>query len=120
MSSCIFCRIIEKTIPAKIVYEDDQIVAFYDLYPKAPVHLLVVPKLHIESMSHVEAEHAPLLGHLMTKIPLIAHEHGLNQGFRTIINTGPIGGQEVYHIHAHILGGQTPLPLMIAPTHRIN
>ncbi len=118
MNDCVFCRIVKKEIPAKIVYEDDLLVAFEDIHPQAPVHLLIIPKTHIESLAHSKIEHQSLLGHLMVKIPEIACLKGLNEGFRTIFNTGRIGGQEVDHIHAHILGNQTPLPRMMSSIHR--
>jgi histidine triad (HIT) family protein len=105
MSHCIFCKIIEKTIPANIVYEDDQLLAFHDIHPKAPVHILVIPKKHIASLVEAQFDQdANLLGYLMTRLPIIAAQLGLTEGFRTIFNTGPAGGQEVYHLHAHLLG----------------
>lgn len=116
MNQCIFCRIVKKEIPATIIYEDDHILAFEDIHPQAAVHLLVIPKLHLDSFADVTAEHSSLLGHMMIKIPEIAKQQELHNGFRTIINTGRVGGQEVYHIHAHILGGSLPLPRMISPT----
>ncbi|MES2205768.1 MAG: histidine triad nucleotide-binding protein [Pseudomonadota bacterium] len=117
MSDCIFCRIVKKEIPANIIYEDDFVLAFEDIHPQAPVHLLAIPKPHIESLAHSKSEHQSLLGHLMVKIPEIARLKDLNNGFRTIFNTGTIGGQEVYHIHAHILGSSTSLPRMMSSIH---
>ena len=101
-------------IPANKVYEDDLALAFFDIQPAAPVHLLLIPKHHIASLADVSAEEAGLMGHLMTLVPKLAKEQGLTDGFRTIINTGRVGGQEVYHLHIHILGGQERLPAMIA------
>lgn len=113
MSDCIFCKIVEGSIPAKKVYEDDDLLAFHDINPAAPVHILVIPKLHIESLKNCNESHATILGRLFQQVGQIASEQGLNDGFRTIINTGRVGGQEVYHLHAHILGGAEPLgPLL--------
>jgi len=105
MSDCLFCKIVAKEIPSDTVYEDEQIVVFKDLYPKADVHLLVVPRTHITSLDTVDAAHDALLAHMMRQLPKLAKEHGLDDGFRTIINTGPGGGQEIFHLHMHILGG---------------
>lgn len=106
MSDCIFCKIILGDIPSNKVYEDDLIYVFKDINPKAAVHLLVIPKLHIESLDGLNAAHQTLVGHMMLKLPELAKSQGLNNGFRTIINTGPDGGQEVGHLHLHILGGK--------------
>lgn len=105
MSDCIFCKIIDKQIPGDVVYEDDHILAFRDINPKAEVHVLVIPKKHIDSLAHLEAEDHQVVGHLTLKLREIAHQEGLQSGFRTIVNTGRGGGQEVDHIHYHILGG---------------
>ncbi|GAA5179239.1 HIT domain-containing protein [Niveibacterium umoris] len=113
MSDCIFCRIVKGEIPAAKVYEDEQMLAFKDIRPIAPVHVLVIPKRHIESLATVGEEDAALLGHLFASIGKIAAEQGATDGFRTIINSGRVGGQEVYHLHAHIIGGGAPLPAMI-------
>ncbi|NVK23035.1 MAG: histidine triad nucleotide-binding protein [Kangiellaceae bacterium] len=110
MSDCIFCKIIDGDIPSTKVYEDDKIYVFKDIYPKAPVHLLMIPKRHITSLAEVTADDADLMGYMLTKVPQIALQVGCEKGFRTIINTGADGGQEVYHIHIHILGGGGPLP----------
>ncbi len=105
-ATCIFCRIIEGKAPATIVYEDEHVIAFNDIHPKAPVHVLVVPRRHIPSLAHVTPEDEPILGHMLYVAKLIAKEHGiLERGFRTVINTGPEGGQEIYHLHLHVLGG---------------
>jgi histidine triad (HIT) family protein len=114
MSDCIFCKIVEGKIPAKKVYEDDNILAFHDINPAAPVHVLVIPKPHIESLADCHAEHAEMLGGLFVKVAEIAAGLGLKDGFRTIVNSGRVGGQEVYHLHAHILGGEQPVgPLLV-------
>jgi len=106
MSDCLFCKIIAGDIPSDKVYEDDQIFVFKDIQPKAAVHLLVTPKTHLDSLDDLNTEHSTLIAHMMLKLPLLAREQGLDTGFRTIINTGPGGGQEVAHLHIHILGGQ--------------
>jgi histidine triad (HIT) family protein len=112
--SCIFCRIVKGEIPSRKVYEDDEILAFHDINPIAPVHVLLIPKLHIASMADLTGEHAAVMGRLMTKVPEIARLMGLNDGFRIICNTGKVGRQDVYHLHVHLLGGPTPLGPMLA------
>ena len=113
MSDCVFCRIARGEIPARKLYEDDQVVAFHDLHPLAPVHLLVIPKVHVESLAEVGPEHEAMLGRLLSVAGPLARDQGCDGGFRTIINTGKVGGQEVYHLHLHILGGPNPLPPML-------
>ena len=114
MENCIFCRIIKGEIPSEKVYEDDDVFAFHDLHPVAPVHFMLIPKLHIASLDNVEEKHRDLLGKIVLLAPRLAKEQGCIDGFRTIINTGRVGGQEVYHLHAHIIGGGTErLPVMI-------
>lgn len=113
MSDCIFCKIASGEIPANKIHEDDDIVAFHDLHPVAPVHFLVIPKRHIPSMAEVQAEDSPLLGKVMTMVGKLAREQGCTEGFRTIINTGRVGRQEVYHLHVHVLGGTEVLPAML-------
>lgn len=112
MSDCIFCKIVAGEIPSKRVYEDEHLIAFHDIHPKAPVHVLVIPRKHIDSLAEATAADAALLGHATLTLPKIARELGLDQGFRTIVNTGPGGGQEVYHLHYHILGGPSRLPFV--------
>jgi histidine triad (HIT) family protein len=114
MSDCIFCRIVSGEIPSKKVYEDEEILAFQDIHPVAPVHLLLVPKQHIASLSESEPGHAGVLGRMLVLAPRLAREQGSPDGFRTIINTGRVGRQDVYHLHVHIIGGPQPLPGMIA------
>lgn len=104
MENCIFCKITEKSIPASVVYEDSEMICFKDINPAAPVHLLLIPKAHFDSLAHAKPEHEGLLGRMMLKVPQIAAEHGLRKGFKTQINTGAGGGQEVFHLHIHILG----------------
>ena len=105
MSDCLFCKIAAGEIPSDTVYEDDQVIVFKDLYPKANVHLLVVPREHIESLNEMDASHDALMAHIMRLLPELAKQQGLDTGFRTIINTGPGGGQEIFHLHIHLLGG---------------
>ncbi len=105
MTDCIFCKIIAGDIPSSKVYEDEKIIAFKDINPKASVHVLVIPKIHIDSLDHLDDNQQDLMGYMTLKLPEIARSQGLDNGFRTIINTGPGGGQEVGHIHFHILGG---------------
>lgn len=105
MSDCLFCKISEGTIPAEMVYQDETVVVFKDIYPKADVHLLVVPRQHIASLNELNSEHDNLMAHMLRLLPNLAREQGLDNGFRTIINTGPGGGQEIYHLHIHLLGG---------------
>ncbi|ADJ29828.1 histidine triad nucleotide-binding protein [Nitrosococcus watsonii] len=102
---CVFCKIIEGELPAKLVHEDDQVIAFKDIHPKAEVHLLLVPRTHIASLEQLEIKHERLVSHLLLLLPDLAHQQGLQDGFRTIINTGRGGGQEVDHLHIHLLGG---------------
>ncbi|CAN5548757.1 histidine triad nucleotide-binding protein [soil metagenome] len=110
--NCIFCKIAAGVIPSRKVYEDGELFAFHDIHPWAPVHFLIVPKLHIPSMAQVGPEHAALLGRMMVLAPQLALEQGCNPypkgGFRTVINTGEEGGQEVHHLHMHVIGGPRP------------
>jgi len=105
MSDCLFCKIAAGEIPSDTVYEDDQVIVFKDLFPKAKVHLLVVPREHVESLKEMDTSRDALMAHMMRLLPRLAEEQGLNSGFRTIINTGPGGGQEIFHLHIHLLGG---------------
>ncbi|MCB5196522.1 histidine triad nucleotide-binding protein [Deefgea salmonis] len=104
MSDCLFCKIVDKQIPAKIIFEDDDVIAFNDIRPAAPVHFLVIPKRHIDSLLACTEQDQVLLGQLLARVPQIAREQGLQAGFKTAINTGEAGGQEVYHLHLHVLG----------------
>lgn len=110
--NCLFCKIIAGQIPSKKVYEDEQVYAFHDIQPWAPVHFLVVPKTHLHSMAAVTPEHAGLLGHMMALAPRLAREQGCNPypegGFRIVVNTGAEGGQEIHHLHMHVIGGPRP------------
>ncbi|NVJ49859.1 MAG: histidine triad nucleotide-binding protein [Gammaproteobacteria bacterium] len=105
MSDCLFCKIIAGEIPSTQVYQDEHIVVFNDIAPKAPTHVLVVPRKHIASLNEAEPADSELLSHIMLTLPKLAQQLGLNDGFRTVLNTGKGGGQEVFHIHFHVLGG---------------
>lgn len=105
MSDCLFCKIARGEIPSRKVYEDDEVFAFHDIHPVAPVHFMLIPKLHLDSLLQAEEAHAALLGKMMVLAPRLAREQGLANGFRTVINTGKGGGQEVFHFHIHIIGG---------------
>ncbi|RZS58392.1 histidine triad nucleotide-binding protein [Sphaerotilus mobilis] len=106
--NCLFCKIAAGQIPAAKVYEDDELLAFKDIHPAAPVHLLVIPKAHIASLADADASHAPLLGRMLALAPKLALEQGASNGFRVVINTGHDGGQEIHHLHLHVMGGPRP------------
>jgi histidine triad (HIT) family protein len=104
MNTCLFCKIEKGEIPSNKVYEDGDIIVFKDIAPKADVHLLVVPRKHIVGLNDLLPEEQALMGKMMLLLPKLAMEQGLENGFRTIINTGKGGGQEVFHLHIHLLG----------------
>ena len=107
MEDCIFCKIINKEIPSEVVYEDEKVIAFKDINPLAPVHVLVVPKKHIETLLDVSAEDSKLIAHIYQTINKIARDNGFAEnGFRVIVNCGEDSGQEVMHIHFHVVAGQ--------------
>lgn len=107
MSDCIFCKIIDKKIPARIIYEDEHTLAFEDINPQAPVHTLVIPKKHIPTLLDIKEDDSSLIGHLMKVSNKIAKDKGIaERGFRVVTNCNPESGQTVYHIHLHILGGR--------------
>ena len=112
-ANCIFCRIVRGEIPSKKVYEDEEMLAFNDINPARPVHILVIPKRHIESLAHVTDADAPLLGKMLAVANRLATEQGSPDGFRVLINTGRIGHQEVAHLHIHIVGGPEPVGPML-------
>jgi len=114
MDDCLFCKLVSGKIPANKVYEDDDILAFQDINPVAPVHFLMVPKAHVASLAECGPEHAPVLGRMMAMAGRLAREQGATDGFRLIVNTGRVGRQDVYHLHIHIIGGPDRLPRMIA------
>ena len=107
MTDTLFSKIISREIPADIVYEDDRCLAFRDITPQAPVHILVIPKKPIPSLAEVSPDDGTLLGHLLLTVNTIAASEGLTNGYRTVINTGTDGGQTVYHLHVHLLGGRS-------------
>jgi len=113
MKDCPFCKIVRGEIPSTKVYEDDDVLAFHDIRPIAPVHFLIIPKLHVATLYDCDASHGPVLGKIMALSGRLAKEQGAPDGFRTIINTGRVGRQEVYHVHVHIIGGPEVLPGMI-------
>lgn len=106
--NCLFCKIVAGQIPSRKVHEDEQVLVFHDIHPWAPVHVLIIPKVHIASMTDVTREHAALLGHMQALVPELMRQLGVTNGYRTVINTGPDGGQEVYHLHLHAMGGPRP------------
>jgi histidine triad (HIT) family protein len=110
--NCIFCKIVAGQIPCRKVYEDDELFAFHDIAPWAPVHFLVVPKMHIVSLQDVDGSHQALLGKMLLLAPKLALEQGVTPGhpggFRVVINNGKEGGQEVDHLHMHVMGGPRP------------
>jgi histidine triad (HIT) family protein len=118
MDNCIFCKIAAKQIPASIVHEDEELMVFKDINPAAPVHLLIIPKQHIASLSDCDHDHADLLGKMMALVPRLAAEQGIavktgpdgeqSGGFKVLVNSGPDGGQEVHHLHIHLYGGPRP------------
>jgi histidine triad (HIT) family protein len=118
VQNCLFCKIAAKQIPASIVYEDEELLAFKDINPAAPVHLLVIPKVHVPTLSDCDASHTAVLGKMLALAPKLAAEHGCavsyaadgspSGGYKTLINSGPDGGQEVYHLHLHMYGGPRP------------
>ncbi|HEX9192471.1 MAG TPA: histidine triad nucleotide-binding protein [Burkholderiales bacterium] len=112
-SECLFCKIVKGEIPSEKIYEDDDILAFNDIRPLAPVHFMIIPKRHIASLAECDASHQAILGKLLALAPRLAREQGSTEGFRTIINTGRVGRQEVYHLHVHVIGGPEPLGPML-------
>ena len=118
MEDCIFCKIVKKELPSTLVFENERIMVFKDIHPAAPVHLLIIPKKHIPTLSHCSEDDAALLGEMMALIPTLAREEGIavsgtetgtpQGGFRVVVNTGPDGKQDVYHMHIHLMGGPRP------------
>lgn len=107
MQNCLFCKIAKREIPSTVVFEDERVLAFEDINPQAPVHVLVIPKKHIATTNDITAEDESLTGHLITVAARVAREKGIDQsGFRSVLNCNAHGGQEVYHIHVHVLGGR--------------
>ena len=118
MDNCLFCKISRGEIPSDKVYEDDELLVFKDIFPAAPVHLLIIPKRHIGTLSECDGSDTALLGRMLALVPVLAeqqdchvrHDAAGNQfgGYKTLINSGPDGGQEVYHLHVHLIGGPRP------------
>ena len=113
MDDCLFCRIARGEIPSRKAYEDEDVLAFHDINPARPVHLLVIPKRHITSLQTVTEADEPVLGRMLVVANKLANENGSPDGFRVIINNGLIGGQEVPHLHAHVVGGTVPVGPML-------
>ena len=107
MENCLFCKIIAGVIPSTKVYEDETVLAFRDIAPMAPTHILVIPKAHIGSVAEITAENSAVVAHIFEVIPQIAKEEGLTEGYRVVSNCGADAGQTVHHLHFHILGGKT-------------
>ena len=106
MNDCLFCKIVSGDIPSTKVYEDEQVLAFRDIAPMAPTHILVVPKTHIAGVDEITPENSAVVAHIFEIIPIIAKEEGLTGGYRVVSNIGEDGGQTVRHLHFHILGGK--------------
>ncbi|MEO8751802.1 MAG: histidine triad nucleotide-binding protein [Casimicrobiaceae bacterium] len=111
--NCIFCKIVRGEIPGKKVYEDVDVLAFHDIQPCAPVHFMIIPKKHVATMYELTDDDAPVMGRIMTLAGRLAREQGAHDGFRTIVNTGRVGNQEVQHVHVHVIGGPEQLGPMI-------
>jgi histidine triad (HIT) family protein len=111
--NCIFCKIVRGEIPAKKLHEDADILAFHDVRPQAPVHFLMIPKTHVATLYETDMSHQQALGKMLVLAGALARKEGAGDGFRTIINTGRVGHQEVYHVHMHVLGGAQPLGPML-------
>ena len=105
---CIFCKIAAGQIPSRKAYEDDELLVIHDIHPWAPVHLLIIPKFHVPTLADIAPEHERWLGRMLSLAPKLMKDHGVTNGFRTVINTGQDGGQEVYHLHMHVFGGPRP------------
>ena len=113
MEDCLFCKIARGEIPSQKVYEDEEILVFHDIHPARPLHILVIPKRHITSLATVTEADTPLLGRMLALANKLTTDNGSPDGFRVIINTGRVGGQEVPHLHAHIVGGPEPVGPML-------
>jgi len=111
--NCLFCKIVAGEIPAKKVYEDEDVLAFHDIRPLAPVHFMIIPKGHVASLYEAGMDQHRALGKMLALAGELARKEGASDGFRTIINTGRVGNQEVYHLHMHVIGGPDPLGPMI-------
>jgi histidine triad (HIT) family protein len=111
-ANCLFCKIAAGQIPSKLVYQDDEFYAFHDIHPSAPVHFMIIPKLHIASMALLTPDHAAIMGRLMVLVPKLALQEGCRPypegGFRLVVNTGVDGAQDIHHLHVHVMGGPRP------------
>jgi histidine triad (HIT) family protein len=116
-NDCIFCKIVRGEIPAKKLYEDPEILAFHDIRPQAPLHFMLIPKKHIDSLADIGTDDAGMLGRLFALSGRLARENGSPDGYRTIVNTGRIGRQEVMHLHVHVIGGPEVLGPMLPRAH---
>ena len=106
MPECLFCRMVAGEVPARRVYEDEKVLAFEDIRPQAPTHVLIVPKKHIRGLKEAEVEDAEVIGHSQLVAARIARERGIEDGYRTVYNVGPGAGQSVFHLHLHLIGGR--------------
>ncbi len=106
MASCLFCKILAGEVPAQIVYQDESCIAFQDINPQAPVHLLLIPRKHFSSAAEAKEADEPVMGHLHRVAAQLAQQHDLTDGYRTVVNTGSGAGQSVFHLHLHLLGGR--------------
>lgn len=113
MQDCLFCKIVAGTVPSKKLFEDMDILAFHDIHPAAPVHFLIIPKVHVATLYDVDESHAAAMAKMLSMAGPLARECGADDGFRTIINCGRVGHQEVYHLHMHVIGGPDPVGPMI-------
>ncbi len=113
-AKCIFCRIVGGEIPCRKIYEDAEVFAFHDIQPQAPVHFMIIPKAHVATLYDGSAALEPAFGRMLALAGKLARQEGASDGFRTIINTGRVGCQEVYHVHMHVLGGTEPLGPMLS------
>ena len=105
---CVFCKLVTGKVPCRKVFEDDELLAFHDIAPSAPVHILVIPKEHVSTMYELEGRHAALFGRMLVAAPQLMRQLGVMNGFRTLLNTGEDGRQEVQHVHMHVMGGPRP------------
>ena len=112
MDNCLFCKIATGKVPSRKVYEDEEVYAFHDLHPVAPVHFMLIPKRHADSLDHCDDSYREVLGKMLLLAPKLAREQGLPDGFRLVVNTGPGGHQEVMHLHLHVIGGGEKVPRM--------
>ncbi|HET8666873.1 MAG TPA: histidine triad nucleotide-binding protein [Terriglobales bacterium] len=106
MNDCLFCNAIQGKTPSSKVYEDEKVYAINDIRPQAPTHVLILPKKHIRGLKEAQAEDAEIIGHMLLAAAQIARERGIEQGYRTVFNVGPLAGQSVFHLHLHLIGGR--------------